>query len=133
MYNTFAGAIDDGKEVRKAFDRVLHRGLLFKLRRMCLSGLLLTWFSSYLDNRRQRVAVESSLSDILGVNAGVPQGSILVPLLFLIYINDIVDKIGPCIRLFADETSSCMIVEDPGSVADLMNTDLSKIHTWANQ
>ena len=140
LYNTFAGAIDDGKEVRvvfcdisKAFDRVWHRGLLFKLRRMGLSGSLLSWFASYLDNRKQRVAVEGSLSDILGVNAGVPQGSILGPLLFLIYINDIVDEIGSCIRLFADDTSLYMIVEDPGSVADLMNTDLSKIHSWANQ
>ena len=140
MYNTFAGAIDDGKEVRvvfcdisKAFDRVWHRGLLFKLRRMGLSGSLISWFASYLDNRKQRVAVEGNLSDILGVNAGIPQGSILGPLLFFIYINDIVDEIGSCIRLFADDTSLYMIVEDPSSVADLMNTDLSKIHSWANQ
>ena len=74
LYNTFA---DDDKEVRvvfcdisKAFDRVWHRGLLFKLRRMGLSGSLLSWFASYLDNRKQRVAVEGSLSDILGFNAG---------------------------------------------------------------
>ena len=90
LYNTFAKAIDDGKEVRvvfcdisKAFDRVWHRGLLFKLRRLGLSGSLLNWFTSYLDNRYQRVAVEGSLSDILRVKAGVPQGSILGPLLFL--------------------------------------------------
>ena len=140
LYNTFAGAIDDGKEIRvvfcdisKAFDRVWHRGRLFKLRLMGLSGTLLSWFSSYLDNRHQRVAVEGSLSDILQVKAGVPQGSILGPLLFLIYINDIVEEIGSCIRLFADDTSLYMIVEDPNSAADLMNNDLSKIHLWALQ
>ena len=140
LYNTFAGAIDDGKEIRvvfcdisKAFDRVWHRGLLFKLRLMGLTGSLLSWFSSYLDSRIQRVAVEGSLSDILNINAGVPQGSILGPLLFLIYINDIVDEIGSCIRLFADDTSLYMIVEDPVSAADLMNNDLSKIHNWAQQ
>ena len=140
LYNTFAKAIDDGKEVRvvfcdisKAFDRVWHRGLLFKLRRLGLSGSLLNWFTSYLDNRYQRVAVEGSLSDILRVKAGVPQGSILGPLLFLVYINDIVDEIGTNIRLFADDTSLYMIVEDPNSAADLMNVDLSKIHTWAKQ
>ena len=68
LYNTFAWAIDDGKEVRvafcdisKAFDRVWHRGMLFKLRCMGLSGPLLTWFASYLENRKQRVAVGGSL------------------------------------------------------------------------
>ena len=141
LYNTFAKAIDNGKEVRlvfcdisKAFDRVWHRGLLFKLRRLGLSGSLLNWITSYLDNRYQRrVAVEGSLSDVLRVKAGVPQGSIFGPLLFLVYINDIVDEIGTNIRLFADDTSLYMIVEDPNSAADLMNVDSSKIHTWAKQ
>ena len=96
------GTIDSfTRDISKAFDRVWHRGLLFKLRLMGLSGTLLSWFSSYLDNRHQRVAVEGSLSDILQFKAGVPQGSILGPLLFLICINDIVEEIGSCIRLFA--------------------------------
>ena len=140
IYNTFVKAIDDGKEVRvvfcdisKAFDRVWHRGLLFKLRRMGISGSLLSWFSSYLDQRKQRVAIEGCLSDILFVKAGVPQGSILGPLLFLMYINDIVEDIGSYIKLFADDTSLYMIVEDPNSTADLMDADLRKIHSWAKQ
>ena len=90
LYNTFAGAIDDGKEIRvvfcdisKAFDRVWHRGLLFKLRLMGLTGSLLRWFSSYLDSRIQRVAVEGSLSDILNINAGVPRGQYWAPCYFL--------------------------------------------------
>ena len=57
----------------------------------------------------------------------------LVQSLFSLYINDIVDEIGSCIRLFADDTSIYMIVEDPGSVVDLVNADLLKIHSWANQ
>ena len=138
LYDTFCRALDDGKEVRvvfcdisKAFDRVWHRGLLFKLRRMGISGPLLEWFQSYLENRFQRVAIEGCVSDYQKVKAGVPQGSILGPLLFLIYINDIVSDIKSNIRLFADDTSLYLIVEDPEIAADLMNSDLDKIHQWA--
>ena len=139
LYNTFTKAIDEGKEIRvifcdisKAFDRVWHKGLLFKLRRMGISGPLLDWFRSYLDQRHQRVVIEGSYSDFLQVNAGVPQGSILGPLLFLLFINDIVVDIGSNINLFADDTSLYLIVEDPVMAADLMDTDLDKIHTWAD-
>ena len=92
LYDTFCRALDDGKDVRvvfcdisKAFDRVWHRGLLFKLRRMGICGPLLNWFQSYLNNRLQRVALEGCVSDYREIKAGVPQGSILGPLLFLIY------------------------------------------------
>ena len=139
LYNTFTKAIDEGKEIRvifcdisKAFDRVWHKGLLFKLRRMGISGPLLDWFRSYLDQRHQRVVIEGSYSDFLQVNAGVPQGSILGPLLFLLFINDIVVDIGSNIKLFADDTSLYLIVENPVMAADLMDTDLDKIHTWAD-
>ena len=138
LYDTFCRALDDGKEVRvvfcdisKAFDRVWHRGLLFKLRRMGICGPLLNWFQSYLNNRLQRVALEGCVSDYREIKAGVPQGSILGPLLFLIYINDIVNDINSCIRLFADDTSLYLIVEDPAMAADLMNSDLEKIHKWS--
>ena len=137
LYDTFCRALDDGKEVSvvfcdisKAFDRVWHRGLLFKPRRIGICGPLLKWFQSYLNNRLQRVALEGCVSEYKEIRAGVPQGSILGPLLFLIYINDIVNDIHSCIRLFADDTSLCLIVEDPAMAADLMNTDLEKIHKW---
>ena len=139
LYDTFSKAIDDGKEIRvifcdisKAFDRVWHKGLLFKLRRMGITGSLLSWFRSYLGRRHQRVVLEGSYSDFLEVKAGVPQGSILGPLLFLIYINDIVNDIGSNIKLFADDTSLYIIVEDPATAANLMDSDLDKMHNWAN-
>ena len=140
LYNTFCKALDDGKEVRaifcdisKAFDRVWHRGLLYKLRRAGITGSLLSWFSNYLQDRKQRVVLPGASSNWSTVQAGVPQGSILGPLLFLLYINDIVVDIQSSIRLFADDTSLYIIVDDPLGAAVTLNSDLSKIHRWASQ
>ena len=73
--------------------------------------------------------MEGSYSDFLAVNAGVPQGSILGPLLFYVYINDIVNDIGSSIKLFADDTSLYVIVEDAIMAANLMDSDLDKYIT----
>ena len=111
LYNTFCKSLDEGKEVRavfcdisKAFDRVCHRGLLFKLESIGVSDSLLLWFKSYLADRKQRVVLPGAVSAWKSIKAGVPQGSILGPLLFLICINDIVVDIHSSIRLFADDT-----------------------------
>ena len=72
----------------KAFDRVPHEKLLFKLECLGIKGSLLAWFRSYLSGRRHRVMIDDEASDFLPVTSGVPQGSIIGPLLFLIYIND---------------------------------------------
>ena len=118
-YHTFCGAVDRGKEVQavfcdisKGFDRVWHRGLLHKLSGIGCSDEVLQWFSSYLIGRKQRVVVfDGQASDWAPVEVYVPQGSILGPLLFLIYINDIVRNIGASIRLFADDTSLYIVVD----------------------
>ena len=77
-------------DISKAFDRVWHKGLLIKLESVGISGRLLRWFCDYLENRKQRVVLPGASSKWATITVGVPQGSILVPLLFLIYINDIV-------------------------------------------
>ena len=93
LYNFFCQSIDSGKEVRaifcdisKAFDRVWHRGLLIKLEAAGITDNLLSWFNNYLSNRKQRVVLPGASSDWVSIKAGVPQGSILGPLLFL-YIS----------------------------------------------
>ena len=133
-------ALDDGKEVRaifcdisKAFDRVWHIGLLYKLRRAGITGSLISWFSHYLHDRKQRVVLPGASSNWSSVQPGVPRGSILGPLLFLLYINDIVEDIQSSITLFADDTSLYIIVDDPLGAAITLNSDLSRIHRWASQ
>ena len=139
LYNVFCQALDEGKEVRavfcdisKAFDRVWHSGLLLKLQAAGVTGKVLAWFKSYLSERRQRVVIPGGTSDWKSIHAGVPQGSILGPLLFLVYINDIVVDIGSNIRLFADDTSLYIIVDDPVTAAGCLNTDLQRITRWAS-
>ena len=137
LYNTFCQALDSGKEVRavfcdisKAFDRVWHSGLLYKLQAACVTGDVLNWFKSYLSDRKQRVVLPSTVSEWTFIRAGVPQGSILGSLLFLVYITDIVKDIGSNIRLFADVTSLFIIVDNPVTAADSLNTDLNWAATW---
>ena len=129
--NDIAKALDFGKEIRvvffdisKAFDRVWHEGLLHKLEKYGIRGDLLKWFKSYLSERRQRVVIGGQTSDVYSIKAGVPQGSILGPVLFLLFINDIVCDISCNIRLFADDTSLYIVVEDEYATAELMNSDI---------
>ena len=119
LYHTFSKALDDKKDVRivfcdmtKAFDKVWHEGLLFKLSRIGIRGMLLKWFLDYLHNRLQRVVIRGQSSEWGEIKAGVPQGSVLGPLLFLIYINDIVNGVNSSIRLFADDTTLYLSVND---------------------
>ena len=138
LYHTFCEALDAGKEVRavfcdisKAFDRVWHTGLLYKLRAAGVTGNVLQWFKNYLSDRKQRVVLPGISSAWNFIKAGVPQGSILGPLLFLVYINDIVTDIGSNIRLFADDTSLYIVVDNPLVAAETLNADLEKISRWA--
>ena len=98
-----------------------------------ISGRLLRWFCDYLENRKQKVVLPGASSNWATITAGVPQGSILGPLLFLIYINDIVIDINSYIRLFADDTTLYIIVDTPAQAAFTLKQDLVKISSWADK
>ena len=138
LYHLISKAMDEDKTVRfvfcdvsKAFDRVWHDGLIVKLKSMGIGGSLLKWFRSYLDNRKQIVVVNGCESRMMNLNAGVPQGSILGPLLFLIYINDICSVVQSNIRLYADDSIIFAIGKDQTEIAANLNADLERITKWA--
>ena len=138
IVHTIYEALENGKEVcaifldiSKAFDKVWHEGLLFKLKQIGVGGPLLNWFQTYLVGRLQRVIIKGQESTWLPITAGVPQGSILGPLLFLIFINDLPQGIESNVDLFADDTSLLDIIDNPTSTSNKMNRDLEAIHDWA--
>ena len=120
-------------DMSKAFDKVWHDGLLFKLQQKGIEGDLLKLFKSYLSNRKQRVVINGFESEWGLIEAGVPQGSVLGPLLFLIYINDLENGINSNVNFFADDTSLFSIVTNPILSAFELNSDLKVIENWAYQ
>ena len=94
---------------------------------------MLTLVKNYLKDRKQRLVLNGRSSEWASVSAGVPQGSVLGPLFFLIYINDLTENIASGIKLFADDTSLFSVVETENETAQALNSDLEKIRTWAWQ
>ncbi len=120
-------------DLSKAFDTVDHVKLLYKLEHYGIRGLPLKWFESYLKNRKQYTSVNGVKSSLSTVQYGVPQGSVLGPLLFLIYVNDInncVDKQYAEIRLFADDTNVFITEKDPLQLKRKAELTLSSLLMW---
>ena len=120
-------------DISKAFDKVWHDGLILKLKNHGISGPLLALIESYLSNRKQRIVLNGKCSEWSSITAGVPQGSVLGPLFFLVYINDLVDDLSSDAKLFADDTSLFTIVYDENIAAEQLNNDLKIISEWAYQ
>ena len=120
-------------DVSKAFDRVWLRDLLLRLERYGIKGNLLRWLESYISNREQRVIIKETISLKGNLKAGVPQGSILDPLLFLIFINDIADDMLGLCRMFADDTSDGERSLEINHLRSMVNIDLNNITHWAKQ
>ena len=119
-------------DIGKAFDRVWHAGLLKKLEALGIRNPLLQWVESYLQNRKQRVVIDGQSSEWKKMSSGVPQGSVLGPILFLICINDITDDLAtnPCI--YTDDNTLLEVVSDPVISTDRLNNDLLKISEWSD-
>ena len=100
---------------------------------MGIRGDLLSWIENYQVGRKQKVLINGKESTIIEINAGVPQGSILGRLFFLIFINEIVTDMGCSIKLFADDTTVYFIIEDINTAAENLNSDLNKVHTWSKK
>ena len=120
-------------DISKAFDRVWHPGLLHKLEQNGISGDLLLWMSDYLSDRTQCVVLNSVTSTKKDITAGVPQGSVLGPLLFLIYVNDISENLLSLTRLFADDSSLFVSASNLRDIEGLLNHDLILVSSWAQQ
>lgn len=117
----------------KAFDTVPHAKLLYKMNMYGLTGMILEWIKAYLAQRTQRVNVNGTLSSWKDVTSGVPQGSVLGPLLFLIYINDLPKAISTaCCVLFADDTKIYRVVKTH-SDSLLLQTALNDLSTWVKK
>ena len=119
-------------DISKAFDRVWHDGLIYKLKRCGVSGRLLSLIINFLKDRKQRTVLNGQCSDWGDISAGVPQGSILGPLFFLVYINDLTADLKCNVKLFADDTSLFTVVRESNIAANDMDHDLKLISQWAH-
>ena len=119
-------------DFQKAFDKVPHQRLLLKLKAHGIGDSITDWIEQWLTDRRQRVVVDGEVSNWKSVLSGVPQGSVLGPILFLIYINDLDDSITSNVLKFADDTKLFRKVNTDGDKQHLQN-DLDRLVKWSEK
>ena len=116
----------------KAFDKVPHQRLIIKMESYGIKGSVLEWVKKFLTHRKQRVLVDGKFSAWADVTSGIPQGSVLGPTLFLIYINDLPDEIQECkIKMFADDTKLYKEIKDEEDCKTLQE-NIDRIHHWSS-
>jgi ribonuclease P/MRP protein subunit RPP40 len=119
-------------DVSAAFDKCWHLGLLAKLKQISVEDQFYDILTSYLTNRKQCVVVDGCKSDMKDIEAGVPQGSRLGPLLWILYAQDIIENLESEVLLFADDTCLFVSAKDPAETSAILNRDLSRISDWAS-
>jgi hypothetical protein len=142
FYDHVYNCVDNNKQIdviyldfSKAFDCISHKLLLHKLRKYGISGKILAWLSTYLCDRKQRVIVEGECSSYLEVRSGVPQGSILGPLLFILFINDIFEILNDSeikMVLYADDAKVSRVINNMYDCIKLQNA-LTDLVNWSNR
>ncbi len=113
----------------KAFDRVSHSNLLYKLSSIGIQGNILKWITSFLSNRKQRVVVNGVKSSWTDITSGIPQGSVLGPILFIIFINDLPISVTSHIKIFADDTKIYNSIDN----STLLQDDLNNLVAWSKK
>ena len=120
-------------DLKKAFDKVPHKSLLWKLEyEGGLNGATLRWMKDYLQGREMRTVIKDTNSSWREVTSGVPQGSVLAPIMFQVYINDMTRGITSYVNLFADDAKLMRIIKDENDCKELQN-DIDKIHAWSQR
>ena len=142
IYYHFQKSLDAGMEsyivqldFSAAFDRVSHSGLLFNLKSIRVGGCVLSICREFLSDRRQRVVVDGAASEWIPVISGVPQESVLGPLMFILYTTDMFELVVNRLFAYADDSTLLTVVRKPAdrpAVAASLNRDLAKIQDWCN-
>ena len=140
IVNTIHSNMDNRKyscgifiDLKKAFDTVNHEILLTKLEHYGIRGVINSWFRSYLSDRRQSIEIDKCISETETIVCGVPQGSVLGPLLFLLYINDIHKSSKEfTFYLFADDTSLTYANDNLRTLELTVSNELEKVSEWLN-
>ena len=118
-------------DLMKAFDKISHRRLLKKLWHYGIRGEVYNWIKDFLKQRRQRVTLNGNKSDWSPVTSGIPQGSVLGPTLFIIFINDLPSVVQSFIQMFADDSKIFNEISTPGDAEDIQ-TDLRNLESWTD-
>ncbi|KAI8500844.1 hypothetical protein Bbelb_216620 [Branchiostoma belcheri] len=117
-------------DFKKAFDTVPHKRLISKMERYGVGGNVCAWIEDFLSNRKQRVVVNNQSSSWKDVKSGIPQGSVLGPILFVIYINDLPESVSCAVKIFADDSKLYGNVKQSNSI-EAIQGDLNEVDKWS--